>query len=384
MEKENKRVLKTFSASAFLNDMGSEMLRPVWPFFVTNVLGASAQFLGFVDGLGDAVVALSQVVSGYFSDRLRKKKVFIWAGYALSAIGRFGYFIARTPAALVPSKILDRAGKMRDAPRDVLLAEAVTHRFRGRAFGVLRASDNAGSVAGIILALILIQFFSLRTIIFLSIFPSIVATILIILFIRRRKEDEIRIFQGLRFSDLNKNLVLFLITIGIFTLSTFSFSFLLLAADKFGLNVVWAPLLFFIFTLVTAFLAIPFGKLSDKIGRKKVIALSFVFWILTAGGFLFFVNKALIVLMFVLYGVHRGAFEPVFKTFVTELAPAHIRASTIGIFQLVIGILAFPASFIAGTLWQRIGFQAPFIFSAFLAIVALVFLSLVKERANDF
>ncbi len=379
---ESKKVLRTFSLASFLNDLGADMLQPIWPFFVTGVMGASTQFLGFLDGLGDASVALSQVFSGYLSDRLRRKKVFIWLGYALGVLGRFGYFISTGPNMLIPSKILDRSGKMRDAPRDAYLASVVGHERRGRSFGILRMFDNLGSLCGVLLSIFLVYFLPIKAIILLATIPSALAVLLVISFIRK-EHDHVRIFHGLTFADLNKNLTLFLIATGIFTLSTFSFSFLLLASTKSGFTVLSAPVLFLLFTAVTAATALPFGKLSDRIGRKKVIVLSYMFWALVSFGFIKFHSQPVIVLLFALYGLYLGSYEPVFKTFVSELAPPDLRASVLGVFQLVIGLLAFPASAIAGWLWQTRGFQAPFIFSLVLILVSINILSFVKENKNS-
>lgn len=361
--------------------MGSDMLQPIWPFFVTNVLGASTSFLGFIDGLGDAFVALSQVFSGYLSDRIRRKKIFIWLGYALAALGRFGYFISYSPNLLVASKLLDRAGKMRDAPRDAYLASVTGEAKRGGSFGTLRMFDSLGSMVGVVLTIILVVYLPIRTIIFLATIPSIVAVILVVAFIRK-EHDHVKVFKGLARSDLNKDLVMFLISTGIFTLSAFSFSFLLLASNKLGFGVINAPVLFLIFTGMAAFTALPFGKLSDKTGRKPIMALSYLFWGLAAMGFVLFNSKLLIVLLFAIYGLYRGAYEPVFKTFVTELAPENLRASVIGLFQLVIGLLAFPASAIAGWLWQTYDFRAPFILSVALIAIAGIFLLFVKETRH--
>lgn len=376
----NRKVLKVFSAASFLNDLGSDMLQPVWPFFVTQVIGASTGFLGFLDGLGDTMVALSQFVSGYISDRIRRKKIFIWLGYSLSALGRLGYLFSTSHGMLTVSHAFNRMGKMRDAPRDAYLAASMPE-HRGRAFGILRTFDNLGSIIGVIATIILVHYLGIRTIIALAVIPSIIAALLIVFFIRREK-DHIKIFKGITIRDLDRNTLIFLTSIGLLTFSTFSFSFLLLASHQLGFTTVTVPLLFLLFSVVASAGSIPFGKLSDSIGRKPVLMLSYGFWISAAIGFIFLRAPIAIAGLFVLYGLFKGAYEPVFKTFVSELAPQEFRSSVFGLFQMIIGLIALPASVTAGLLWQRFNFQAPFILSAVIATTSLIVLVFVKEKSK--
>lgn len=378
---ESKRTMTAFSASAFLNDVGADMVKPVWPFFVTEVIGASPGFLGFIDGLGDAFAALSQVFSGFLSDKLRKRRIFIWLGYGLSGIGRLGYFIARASWLLVPSKVLDRFGKMRDAPRDAYLAGMIKTEKRGVAFGVLRLFDNLGSIVGALLGLYLVSRLPIRSIMFIAAIPSFLAVIFILYFVRKELSDGTKhVFQGLRFTQFSGDLKMFFLSSGFFTLSAFSFSFLLLAGKRGGFEVLSAPVLFLVFTAVAALTTVSFGGLSDKIGRRNVLALSYFLWVLTLVGFLVFQSKPFVILLFALYGLHRASYEPVVKAYVTELAPADTRSSIIGAFQFVVGIIALPSSLIAGVLWDKLGFQSAFIFSLFFMILA--FLTLLQIRSK--
>ena len=149
-EKENRKTLALFSTASFLNDFGSDMIYPIWPLFVKALLIAQPEIvpviLGFIDGLGDAIVSISQAVSGYVSDRIGKRKIFIWTGYLCGATSRLGYAFSTFWAHLVPFRILDRAGKMRGAPRDAIIADMSTRENRGRNFGWLRTMDNLGAV----------------------------------------------------------------------------------------------------------------------------------------------------------------------------------------------------------------------------------------------
>ncbi len=385
-ERESKRAIRTFGLASFLNDMGSDMIYPIWPLFVTNVLKANMSALGFIDGLGEAIVSLSQVVSGYISDRIRKRKIFIWPGYLMSAISRVGYAFSSIWQHLIPFKILDRAGKIRGAPRDAEVADLSTDENRGKNFGFLRAMDNLGAVCGILLCLLLFNKLGYKNLFLIAAIPSIIGATLIFIFVKERREGITKISKSLTLKDLNRNLILFLILSTIFALGAFSYSFLLIFAKELGFEVKFIPILYLIFTLVASLTALPFGRLSDKLGRKSILTLSFAFWILICIGFAFIINISFIIkywiilIVFVLYGLHKGSLEPVQRTIVSELSPVKYRASILGTYQMVIGLSALPASFIAGILWDKIGMSTPFIFSLILTILAIFILFFVKEK----
>ena len=380
-QNENRRAMWTFAAASFLNDFGSDMIYPIWPLFVTIALGADKSILGLIDGLGDGIVSLSQAASGYASDRIRKRKVFVWSGYLFGAASRIGYAFSTVWQHLIPFRILDRAGKMRGAPRDAIVADLSTKENRGRNFGILRAMDNLGAVCGIIVC---IAFFGAGLLGYTQLFliaavPSVIGALLIILLIREKRPSDTRLFKGLTLGRMNTNFKLFLLLSALFALGSFSYSFLLLYAAQFHVQVSFVPVLYLVFTAVASLFSFPFGRLSDKIGRKAVLTLSYVLWGLVCLSFVFVESFLAIILTFVLYGMHRGALEPVQKSFVSELAPAEYRASGLGVFQLFTGLCALPSSVVAGVLWDQINFFAPFMFSLALTLVSVAMLPFVKE-----
>ncbi|MBN1860209.1 MAG: MFS transporter [Candidatus Thermoplasmatota archaeon] len=382
-EKENKKTIRTFAAASFLNDFGSDIIYPIWPLFLTTVLGANMAILGFVDGLGDALVSISQAVSGYLSDKFRRRKVFVWTGYLFGAASRIGYAFSTVWEHIIPFRILDRAGKMRGAPRDAIIADASTNQNRGRHFGLLRAMDNLGAVCGIIFCIICFWVLNIgyRELFFFAAVPSVIGAMLVILLIKERKLEKKKIFKGLSFKDLNRNFKMFLLLSALFALGSFSYSFLLIYAKQFGFEVIFVPVLYLVFTLFAAIFSYPFGRLADRIGRKLILFVSYLFWGAVCLIFIFLQSYWLIVFTFVLYGLHRAALEPVQKTFVAELAPAEYRASSLGGYQMVIGLCALPASLIAGLLWDSISIETPFYLSLGLTIVSSFLLLLfVKEK----
>ncbi|MBU1299927.1 MAG: MFS transporter [Bacteroidetes bacterium] len=379
---ESRSTIKTFAATSFLNDMGSDMIYPIWPIFIRSVLGANMTILGILDGLGEAIVSLSQAGSGYLSDRIRKRKVFIWVGYLMGAFSRIGYALSTTWATVFPFRILDRAGKIRSAPRDAIIADISNDNNRGKNFGLLRTADHLGAVVGIIICLLLVNHLSFSTIFALAAIPSLIGVGIILFLIKERAAEKIHAFKGIRLKDLSRNFKLFLIISAIFSLGSFSYSFLLLYAKEFGFAIQTVPILYLIFTVAAALSSYPFGHLADKIGRKNVIAIGFILWIMVCLGFIFSKSFILILFLFVLYGLQKGALETVQKAFVAELSPAEFRASSLGGFQMVIGLCALPASLLAGLLWDNFGKEVPMMVAIGLSIIALLLLGLVKDLQN--
>lgn len=375
--RETKRTMTVLSLASFLNDFGSDMIYPIWPLFVLSFFGVDKTILGFIDGLGDALVSVSQAISGYFSDKTGKRKIFIWTGYLFGSSSRIGYALSSQWQHLVPFKILDRSGKMRGAPRDAIVADVSTNENRGTHFGLLRAMDNLGAVCGIITCILLVNYLGYTNLFLLASIPSIIAAILVILFIKDKKTG--RIFKGISFRDLTFNFKLFLLLSAIFAIGSFSYSFLLIFAQSAGFQATLVPILYLVFTVVASLTSLPFGKLADIASRKLVMILSYVIWALMCAGFILVESLVGIALLFVLYGLHRGAIEPVQKTLVSELSPERYRASMLGAFQLVVGICALPASLVAGFLWDTFGKFAPFTLSLGLATVATVLMLFVKD-----
>jgi len=380
-ERERKRRVRVFAAASFLNDMGSDMIYPIWPLFVTGVLGAPMSVLGFIDGLGDALVSISQAVSGYLSDKWRRRKIFVWLGYAFGGLSRVGYAFSAAWQHLVPFRVLDRAGKMRGAPRDAMVADASTHGDRGANFGLLRTMDNLGAVVGILTCIFLLGWLGYRNLFILAAIPSFIAVALVYFFIRENKPAAGSIVKPFLLKNIDGNFKLFIGLSALFSLGAFSYSFLLVYAQKTGgYDAAFIPVLYLIFTAVASLTSLPFGKMADRFGRKNVTAVSFVLWGACCASFIFFGGLLGIILSFVLYGLHRGAIDTVQRTFVSELIAPKYRATGLGAFQMAVGLFALPASVIAGVLWDSIGMTAPFWLAIGLSAAAVILLYFVKEK----
>jgi MFS family permease len=378
---ENKKPVRVFAWASFLNDLGSDMIYPVWPLFVTSFMGANMAVLGLIDGLGEAFVSISKALSGYLSDRIRKRKFFIWSGYILGSVSRFGYALAPTWPWLIPLKILDRSGKIRSAPRDAFVADISTDQNRGGNFGFMKAMDNLGAVCGIVVCLLLFEHIGFTNLFLMAAVPSLISAFLIYKYIREEKVSDKKLFASFTLKDLDANFKLFLILNAIFTLGAFSYSFLLIFANKSGFKVTHLPIFYLVITVTAAIFSLPMGRLSDKIGRKKLMYLAFILWAAICVSFILSTNAIVVVAVFILYGLHKAALDTVQKTYTSELCPDCFRATGLGVFQMAIGICALPASLIAGLLWEKINMQAPFYLSLALSLIACFMLIVVKENA---
>jgi MFS family permease len=378
--KESNRTVNIFAIVSFLNDFGSDMIYPIWPLFVTTVLGANLEMLGLIDGLGDAIVSISQAISGYVSDRIRKRKVFIWTGYLFGGVSRIGYALSTAWPQLIPLKILDRAGKMRGSPRDAIIADVSTRENRGANFGLLRTMDNLGAVCGIVTTILLLNYLGYSHLFMIAAVPSLIGVALILLFVKERKTEGI--FKGLSLKDLSSNFKLFLLSGALFSVGFFSYSFLLIYASDAGFQTTMVPVLYLLYTIVATILSSPFGKFADETNRKTVMFISYALFAAMSFGFAFLSSSPSmigVISLFVVYGIHLAARMPVQSAFVSELSPEKYRASTLGAFQMVTGLCALPASLIAGFLWQNFGKATPFYFSFAVTVAAMILLAFVKE-----
>lgn len=373
-----------FGAASFLNDTGSDMIAPIWPTFLTTQLGLTQGQVQLVDGLALTITSLSKLGAGYASDRTGKRKVFITLGYTLSMVARIGFVLATYAYQLfqiILWKSMDRLGKMRGPPRDAIVAGHATEETRGSAFGILRALDTAGAVFGTIITLFLFQFLGYTGIILLAVIPTIGSIIVVSVLVKEKRGKDV--FKGVSFRGLDRNLKIFLVASVLFALATFSYSLLILFSSNFGYTVTQQTLLYLLFTTVYAASAYPFGWLSDRVGRKLVMAVAFLFLILTSAWVYLVFDPLMIIPMFVFFGLMNGAMDPVQTSFVADLVEEERRASIIGAFQMAVGIMAFPAGLVIGYLWDSYAPVVAFQYSIILTFFALLLLTLVKTRRKN-
>lgn len=368
---------------AFFGGLAQDIIQPILPIFYTTVLGLNAEFVGLIEGSLTTVVSLMKIGAGYLSDALGVRKPIVFAGYALSAVGRFGLGFANSAAAVFTLRLADGVGKgLKDAPRDALVAGSAGQRKLGFAFGIQRALDTLGSVAGPLILFGLLNVWANNPNEYQKIFwlAGIIATIplfLIGFFVRERRMPVSK--QRISFAVLRGPFAWFLAVMLLFTLGNSSDAFLILRAQNAGVAVVMIPLVIAMFNLVSAATAIPAGKLADRIGRRRVIMLGWVVYALTYLGFAL-VNQAWMVwVLYAFYGLYYALTEGAGKALVAEMVPDEQRGGAYGLYNASIGVMALPASLIAGWLWTQVAPAAPFAFGAIIAAMALLALLLIPK-----
>jgi MFS family permease len=239
--------------------------------------------------------------------------------------------------------------------------------------------DNLGAVAGVLLSIVLFNVLGYRLLFALAAIPSLIGVTLILKNIKEANSAGARAFKGLSLKDIDRNLWLYIGLNGLFALGAFTYSFLLINAKSAGFKAGFIPVLYLVYSVSAALLSYPFGRLSDKIGRKPVMFIAYGAWAAVCAGVVATRSLPAVASLFVLFGVHKAALDPVQKTIAAELAPPSYRASVLGAFQMVIGLAALPASVLAGLLWDKAGRQVPFYVSLGLTAVAAILLLFVKE-----
>lgn len=366
--------------TSLLTDISTEMVYPLIPLYLTSKLGASPAIVGFIEGVAESVASLLKVFSGYISDRVGKRKPLAIMGYSFSTVGKAFLYFASSWGWVFWGRTWDRFGKgIRTAPRDALIAETVDNKNIGRAYGLHRALDTLGATIGIILAYYFITTYKgdYKLVFLLSIIPALLG-VMVLFFARessKRKETSKRI--SFSWGALDKKLQLFLIVIFIFALGNSSNQFLLLRAKNVGFNDADVILLYLLYNVVYMVFSYPAGRLSDRIGRKKLLILGYLFYGLVYLGFGWFGFKSAMWWLFSVYGLYIALTEGVEKALVAEISPDHLRGTVIGLHATLTGIGLLPASFIAGLLWDTFGASAPFYFGGILGILASIGLLIV-------
>jgi MFS family permease len=365
---------------SFLADTSTEMLYPVLPVFLTQELGASASLVGVIEGVAPAIQNIAQGLSGWLSDKLGKRKAIALFGYGLAALAKPLIGISTSWVGVLGARSLDRLGTgARSAPRDALVAASVADADRGRAFGLEGFGDNLGAAMGPLLTVALLAWFHapLRWIFVLAFVPGVLAASTIVLVHEKPSPVESSARLSLDVKRMPKDYWRVLLAVAIFGVGNSSNSFLILRTKALGASLTTTILIYAGFNLVAALASYPAGHLSDKLGRKGVLLLSLLVFLIVYGGFGVTSNIVVIALLFVLYGLHHGAFRAVGKALATDFAPPELRATGVGWYTATIGVTGLVASVVGGQLWSRIGPSATFAFgaaSALLGSVAVVVL----------
>lgn len=390
------RNVVALSAVALLNDVSSEIIYPLLPAFLALSLGASPFAIGIIEGFAESIASLLKLFSGWLSDRFGTRKLPVLAGYALAALTRPVLGFVTTWPQVLAVRMTDRVGKgIRGAPRDALLADSVSPKERGFAFGFNRAADHLGAVFGPVVAFVLLWFFAAnsqsptiaeyQTVFLFASVPVIIGLFVIIFFVKekRHQPDENAEPPKLSLKGFDSNFKRYLLVVALFTLSNSTDAFLLLRAADAGISPVLLPLLWMALHLSKVIFSLIGGDLSDRLGRRTLIISG---WLVYAGvyaGFAFVNSPWQAWALFIIYGAYFGLTEGVEKAFVADMVPESRRGTAYGLYNLAFGITVFPASLLFGLIWTQAGPATAFLASACVSILAILLMLTVRPVVRE-
>jgi MFS family permease len=382
------------SFTSFFNDISSEMIINLLPLFLANVLGVETAVIGLIEGLAQSTASLLKVFSGWLSDKLQGRKWLAVSGYALSTLSKPFFYVANSWLAVGLVRWADRVGKgVRTSPRDALVADSISEDQRGLAFGFHRAADTGGAVLGLLIALVAIWWSqgvagelteaAFRTVVLISLVPAVLAVLSLAIGAREVPVKERRERPRISFRALGRRFATFMIIVGIFDLGNSADAFLVLRANERGLSTVGVLGMLITFNVVYTLVSTPAGSLSDRVDRRWVVVGGWLVYALIYLGFALAGKGWHIWTLYGLYGVYYGLTHGVIKAMVADIVQPHLRGTAYGTYNAVVGILDFPASLIAGVLWQGVGAweglgpSAPFLFGGALALIAALLMTFV-------
>ena len=380
----------TLGFVSLLMDVSSELIHSLLPVFMVTVLGASVFTVGLIEGVAEAAALIVKVFSGVLSDYWGKRKPLAVVGYGLGAVSKPLFALATSPAFVLTARFMDRVGKgIRGAPRDALVADIAPHELRGAAFGLRQSLDTVGAFLGPLLAmgLMLLWANDFRAVFWVAIIPGFLAVGLLLFGVQEpeRRQDGVR--NPLRMENLRRLADAYWWVVGIgavFTLARFSEAFLVLRALQGGLPIAFTPLVLIGVNVIYAVSAYPFGKLSDRMSHSKLLAWSLLVLIAADMALAYSNQWSWVWAGISLWGLHMGMTQGLLATMVAAAAPADLRGTAYGFFNLMSGLAMLIASALAGLLWDQLGATFTFISGAAFSVVALaaILLRRLKQRTD--
>ena len=360
--------------TSFFTDTSVKMIYSVMPLFLLSI-GASKASIGLIEGIAESTASLLKAFSGYWSDKIGKNKPFLIIGYGITALVTPLYALAKIPVHVLFLRFFERIGKgVRVAPRDSLISGSVQKDETGKSFGFHKAMDNSGAIIGPLLAafLLIIFPFNYANIFLLATIPAIMGVLTIVFFIKEAKSEKKEKTTKISLKQLPKKFYFFLTIIFVFTLGNSSVSLLLVKTAETGINESYIPFMFMITAIVSVFFAMPIGKLSDRIGREKLIIIGFFVYVVVYYLFGRFNNIRIFIFSFALYGFFLALTEGTQKAMISDIVSKDLTGTAYGIYSAVLGIALLPASLIAGLLYDKVNSNAPFYFGSIMALIATV------------
>jgi len=370
--------------TSFFMDISSEMIFPILPLFLSNVLGLNKALIGLIEGLAESSASILKVFSGWLSDKFRKRKPLAVFGYGLSALTKPLFAIATNWYFVLFARFSDRVGKgIRTSPRDALIADSSVKTKRGAAFGFHRMMDTMGAIIGTLIAFFILSRLvdGYRIVFWLAFIPAAIAVAVIWIFVKEKKITRPSKPLVFKWSIFDSNYKKFVLISILFSIVNFSYVFFILKVEELGVALAIIPLVYLLYNIVYASSALPLGKLSDKIGRKKIIFVGYILFALITFGMAFANNVYHAWILLAIYGLFMAINETVPKAFISSIVKPEYRATGLGVYHTGVGLALLPASLIAGSLWEIFSSQVVFMVAAVVSVIAAALLIFfVKEK----
>lgn len=379
---------------SFFGGISQDIFSPILPIYLTSILGFDKTIVGVAEGIVAASAQIFKIVAGFLSDKFKQQKPIIFLGYFLSMLGRVLLVFFTSVGSVVGLRLLDGAGKgIKDPPKDVLVAGSSGKETRGRSFGIARMLDTLGSVAGPLILFFLLWIFQNSNALYhkILLFSAVPLIITLLLIFKLKELPEVRhpkpagagetaVLSSRDVGPLPTSFYIFIAIVILFTLGNSSDAFLILRAKNLGITLLEIPLVIALFNFIYALAAVPFGSLSDKIGRIPTLIIGWSAYAVVYLGFALVSHAFFIWFLYGFYGIYYATSEGVSRALLADIVEPGHRGRAFGIYGMAVGLTTLPASFLAGFLWDKFGASVPFYFGAIMSGIAVILLFVFSKK----
>lgn len=358
--------------TSFFTDISTKMAYSVMPLFLMSI-GASKTTISLIEGIAESTAALLKAASGYWSDKIGRNKPFMIFGYGMTALVTPFYAFATTPLHVLVARFVERVGKgFRAAPRDSLITASIDKKATGKNFGFQKAMDNSGAIIGPLLASVILYLTAdnYHSLFLLAAIPALLGALTVIIGVKDVKNVGNKAHRTVSFRQLPRRYYLFLLVVFVFSLGNSSDALLIIKASETGVDKAWIPVIYMIFNAVSVIFAVPFGRLSDRIGREKLIVAGFAVYALTYFLFGCFNCFGAFIPLFMLYGIYSALTDVSQKSFISDITSKEMKGTGYGLYYATLGFTLLPAGLLGGRMYDHINNEAPFYFGAVMAVTA--------------
>lgn len=368
--------------TSFFTDISTKMVYSVMPLFLMSI-GASKTTISLIEGIAESTASLLKAASGYWSDRIGRNKPFMVLGYGITALVTPLYALIRLPVQVLAVRFTERVGKgLRAAPRDSLIGNSIGKDEVGKNFGFQKAMDNSGAIIGPLLASLVLLLLpdNYHALFLWATIPAVLGVLAVIIGVKEVQKKDKKAVRMVSLKQLPRRFYLFLLVVFVFSLGNSSDALLLIKTAETGIDKAYIPFIYMIFNATSVLLAIPIGKLSDRIGREKLIAAGFLVYALAYFLFERYCSFAVFIPLFVMYGVYSALTDVSQKSFISDITTRETKGTGYGLYHAVLGLTLLPASLIGGWMYDHIDAQIPFYFGAVTATVTTVLMYVLFIR----